>query len=174
MSFMWYEQYFSILGKYFNNDRILKYVSGIYENDRWFTFSSFIKTAEYCVDQMKRIGLEEIEMIPLKADGHTSYGDWVVPRAWDVSYATLRVSNPKNIDNPILADYNIIPCSLMMYSAPTPKEGIETEVVVIDDIERALADGINVKDKFILTGRYCQAYYPWLLKEAQLQLSVIG
>ena len=162
--FMWYEKYFSILSKYFNNDRILKYASGIYENDRWFTFSSFIRTAEYCAEQMRQIGLEEVEMIPLKADGHTPYGDWVVPRAWDVSYATLKVSSPTDVSSPILAEYKNIPCSLMMYSASTPKEGIEAEVVIIDNVEKAKADRINVKDKFILTGRYCQSVLPFAIE----------
>ena len=71
-----------------------------------------------------------MELLPLKADGKTAYGDWVIPKAWDAASATLRMGD-KN--GKILADYKAIPCSLIQYSASIPNSGVEADVVLVDD-----------------------------------------
>ena len=81
--------FFSVLADAFDSGHCLELVREIWENDRWFTFSAFERTAAFCERQMREAGLSEVERLPLKADGHTAYGDWVIPRAWDVSEAYL-------------------------------------------------------------------------------------
>src|SRR5690554_5786843 len=90
---MWYENIFSVLKEYFDENRCYSHIENIYENDRWFDFKHFKKTAEYCLEQMKKAGLSEVEMLPLRADGKTPYGDWVIPRAWDAEEAVLMNAN---------------------------------------------------------------------------------
>lgn len=138
-----------VLSGYIDKYRCYDYVRGIYSNDRWLDFSSFVRTAEYSAEQMKKAGLEEVEMLPLKADGHTAYGDWVIPRAWDAYKGVLRIVEPSSVENPQLADYNQVPCSLAMYSAPTPEGGVDAEVVVIDNPKTA--DPNSVRGKIIFT-----------------------
>ena len=88
---MWCDGIFTVIKEYFDSGQCLDRVCEINKTDRWFDFAHFKKTAKYCVDQMKRIGLEEVDMLALNADGATAYGDWVAPKAWDASGAVLDI-----------------------------------------------------------------------------------
>lgn len=127
-------------------ERCRENVYRIYENDRWFRNSSFLKTASYCEDAMRRAGLAQVEQLPLKADGRTAYGGWVISRAWDARSARLFLTDDPET---VLADYESVPCCLSMYSAPTPPEGVSAEIVHVEDP----ADAPDVKGKLIFTGR---------------------
>ena len=85
-----YDGLFEILHKEFDTKFCLDVLASIWENDRWFDFKSFEKTALYCRDVMNEAGLEEVELLPLRCDGETKYGDWLMPRAWDVESASLK------------------------------------------------------------------------------------
>ena len=104
----------------------------IHRTDRFSSFDRYHDTAQYCADQMRAVGLDGVEQAPCKADGRTAYGDWVIPRAWDARDAILKLVDTGHV----LARYPDVPASLSMYSAPTPPEGIETELVQIDDLDR--------------------------------------
>ena len=104
----------------------------IHRTDRFSSFDLYRQTAQYCLGQMKALGLEGAELVPCKADGRTAYADWVVPRAWDAREALLKVADTGHT----LARYPDVPAALSMYSAPTPPEGIETEVMLVDDLQR--------------------------------------
>jgi len=108
------------------------HVAEIHRTDRFSSFDLYRQTARYCSEQMHALGLEGVELVPCKADGHTVYGDWVVPRAWDVREAVLKVVDTGRV----LARYPDVPAALSMYSAPTPLEGIETEIILVDGLQR--------------------------------------
>lgn len=145
--------FFSVLADAFDSGHCLELVREIWENDRWFTFSAFERTAAFCERQMREAGLSEVERLPLKADGHTAYGDWVIPRAWDVSEAYLELPDGRR-----LADYQSVPCSLVMYSAPTPPEGIWAEVLAVEDPNQV--NPASVKGKLLLTDRTSRELIP--------------
>ena len=147
---MEYKGIFAVLSEFIDKDRCFDYVAGINSTDRWFNFPMFERTAAYCADKMKEAGLEEVEMLPLKADGHTPYGDWVIPQAWDATKGILKVESPV-VENPVLADYQSTSFSLVMYSAPTPAGGIAAEVVIVDDPASVKPE--EVKGKLIFTGK---------------------
>ena len=140
-----YSELFSILNDIFNSDSALENLEKIWQNDRWFRFSSFEKTADFCENQMKKSGLSQVERLSLTADGKTSYGDWVLPRAWDVNHAMLNIDG----EDITLADYTRDPCSLVMYSAPTPKEGVTGEVLFADQASEMEAK--DLQGKFLFT-----------------------
>ena len=129
---------FTLLQQSFDTPKCLEILSGIWENDRWFDFKSFEKTAHYCKKVMEEMGLSEVEMLPLQADGKTVYGDWEMPRAWDVNAATLTLADTGEV----LADYKKVPPSLVMYSAPTPPGGIKAQVFDADSIDEANCDAL--------------------------------
>ena len=106
---------------------MIEYAAAIWANDRFFDYKSFARTADYCANVMRDIGLTQVEKLPVIADGKTAYGDWVMPRAWDVNGAFLRMEN----DDTLLADYAAEPCSLVMYSAPAD---VIAECVMADDL----------------------------------------
>jgi hypothetical protein len=136
---------FDKLNDSFNAVRCMSHVEQIHACNRWFDFTHFHKSAQYCAAQLAQSGLEDVELLPLKADGKTRHGDWVLPQAWYAESATLRFADMPSCEPP-LAD----PCSLMMFSAPTVPAGIVAEVVIVDDPLPAL-HGI-LKGKLILTG----------------------
>ncbi|MGD0613047.1 MAG: M28 family peptidase [Anaerolineales bacterium] len=116
----------------FNEKRAFDQLRSIYTSDRWFTFPSFERTAAYVYEQMQTAGLAEVELTPGSADGHTRYGDYVIPQAWDARNAQLSVVSPV-VEDPLLADYLACPCSLMMFSAPTQASGVIAPVIRLDD-----------------------------------------
>jgi hypothetical protein len=116
--------------------RAKNHVAEIHRTDRFSSFHLYRQTAQYCVEQMRAFGLEGVELIPCSADGRTAYGDWLVPRAWDAREAILKTADTGHI----LAQYPDVPTALSMYSAPTPPEGIETELIPVDDLEHIPED----------------------------------
>ena len=137
------KNYLTALSDIFNTSQCLDYIRGIWETDRFFDYKSFAKTADYCFMAMQNAGLKDIKKQPIIADGKTPYGDWVLPRAWDVDSAILRVCD----DDWVLADYNMNPCSLVMYSAPTL--GVEAECLLADEPDKLLP--CHVKGKILFT-----------------------
>jgi len=112
--------------------RALSHVQEIHRTDRFSSFDRYRDTASYCVEQMHALELDQVESLPCHADGRTAYGDWLIPKAWDARSAELRIIDTGHV----LARYPDVPASLYMYSAPTPPEGIETDLVWVDDPTR--------------------------------------
>jgi hypothetical protein len=113
----------------------------VYATDRWFTFPKFEETARYLKHTLAEIGLQDIELFPVPADGVTQFGYWTEPLAWDVKSARLEL-----LDGTVLADYEKVPSSLGMWSGPTPREGVTAEV--IEYSEKA-----DLRGKMVLTAQ---------------------
>ncbi len=133
-----------------NPNEALDFVLRVRENDRWFNFAKFHETAEYLQKTMNAIGLKKAQLVETPADGVTQYGYWTMPLAWDVKQATLEIVEPVvPAEMRVLADYQQIPTSLVMWSGPTPAGGITAEVVELkssapEDIAR-----VDVKGKIV-------------------------
>jgi hypothetical protein len=139
---MHYKELFGVLTRAFDSENCLRFIEGIYQNDRWFNTPAFNRTAEFCYKAMLDAGLAQVEKLPLTADGKTAYGDWALPRAWDAKSATLTLRRDGKPDIK-LADYVETPCSLVMNSSATPKGGVTATVVIADspeDLEPATPD----------------------------------
>jgi hypothetical protein len=113
----------------------------VYSTDRWFTFPKFEETARYLKRTLAEIGLHDVELVPVPADGVTQFGYWTEPLAWDVKSARLEL-----LDGTVLADYEKVPTSLGMWSGPTPREGVTAEV--IEYSEKA-----DLRGKMVLTAQ---------------------
>ncbi|MFP3896318.1 MAG: DUF4910 domain-containing protein [Anaerolineales bacterium] len=116
----------------FSSERARALDAAIHSHDRWSTFSHYRLCGDYCATRMREYGLEDVELMAIPADGETKIGDWVMPLAWDVVGASLEIVEPVGAAR-ILADYNEEPASLAMWSAPTPPEGIEAQVILLED-----------------------------------------
>ncbi len=132
-----------IIDRRFDESRCLKKISDMYETDRWFSDKESLKTADYCADTMRSMGLEEVEKLPLTADGKAMYGDWGMPKGWHCDHAVLR-----SLDGEVFADYSQMPCSLVEASGCTPEGGIEAAVVCVDDFTVAPEDE-SLRGKFL-------------------------
>ncbi len=134
----------SKMQEWFSWQRCKAFAERIYANDRWFSNDRFQKTAEYCASVMREARLSQVELLGLKADGRSAYGDWVIARAWNAKNATLRLVD----DGTVLADYQAAPCALALQSAPTPPEGVCAEAVWVQRAEEIP----DVREKILFTG----------------------
>jgi len=111
-------------------DEAMAYMRRVYSTDRWFTFPKFQETAEYLKQAMTAAGLDNVEVLGAPADGVTQFGFWTEPLAWDAKHARLQLLGE---DIPaefrVLADYEKVPCSLGMWSGPTPTGGTTADIV---------------------------------------------
>lgn len=141
----------------FSGERAAELVQAIHEHDHWSTFSHYEASGSYIAARMREYGLANIELLRVPADGETRFGDWVVPLAWDVVEASLEVVEPKSKAR-LLANYREEPASLAMWSAPTPPEGIEAEVVLLTD-GRHEEDysGVDVRGKVVFSSQPASA-----------------
>ena len=145
------EKILDVLKESIKGENILRTASEIWQSDRFFDFKHFEKTATFCASQLRDAGLE-VEVINVPADGKTKFGDWVMPKAWNVEDATLLMVEPYN--GRVLASYLENPQSLFMHSAPTPEEGIEAEVVYVKNADRAESyENVDLEGKILLTDK---------------------
>jgi len=135
----------------FDADKSQYILEKIYENDRWFDYKSFNKTAQVCFDYMKEIGLEEVALTPLRADGKTVYGDWGLPKAWDVNHAVLTMLEDGK--KTVIADRMQNPCTISIGSASSPAGGVTAELMAVEADE---ADTPAIKGKLLLTTKAAQ------------------
>lgn len=151
-------------------DQAMGFVRHIYSTDRWFTFPKFAETTEYLQSAMRRIGLQRIERLGAPADGTSQFGYWTEPLAWDVENARLEIIDP--VVPPaerVLADYQKVPCSLCMWSGPTPPGGITANVVELKETNPELIARMDLRGKLVLT-----AYVPSDIKWAIAKAGALG
>ena len=135
------------LRKEVNPQTAMEKMRRIHENDRWFTFPRFAKTAAYLERSMKDAGLEQVEIVRAPANGKDQFGYWTMPMAWDARGARLEiVSPPLPAEQRVLADYQQVPAALGMWSGGTPADGVLAEVV-------EWKPGIDAKGKLVLTSK---------------------
>ncbi len=122
----------------------------IHAFDRTCSYDSFGKSARYCFERMREFGLESPEHLTFPADGKQVYGDYRMPRAWNVKDAELRVVEPRGAARRV-ASYREEPLSLAMYSPPTPRRGVTAELVCVEGGGKdADYEGVDCKGKIVL------------------------
>jgi len=117
---------------YVSADGILRRAEILYESDRRQTYAACQETAAFCVEELTAAGVSHVEILRYPADERTMYGDFLAPLAWDVEDARLEIVSPETSE-PLLCSYKDDPYCLTLYSAPTPSEGVEANLAVVDD-----------------------------------------
>jgi len=147
-------------------EQAMTFMRQIYSTDRWFTFPKFQETAEYLKQSMEKIGLQDVELQGVPADGSTQSGFWTMPLAWDAKSARLEIVDPPvSADIATLADYQRIPSSLGMWSGATPPEGITAEIANVADADLPKLAEMRLKGKLVLMNQN-PAGFKWALVKA--------
>jgi len=135
-------------------DEAMDFVRHIYSTDRWFTFQKFMETTEYLRSTMVGIGLERVEQLGVPADGTSQFGYWTEPLAWDATEARLEIIDPGVSDEEcVLADHQKVPCSLCMWSGPTPPQGVTAQVVELKETKPEAIASLDLRGKLVLTAQ---------------------
>ncbi|MCW8129390.1 MAG: M28 family peptidase [Planctomycetota bacterium] len=122
----------------------------IWETDRAYTFPAFHATARHVSAKLREWGVRP-RTFEIPADGKTILGDWKMPLGWDCGGATLEIYDPFEERGRVLADRKKVNTCVIMWSGPTPPEGITASVVRIAD-EKDLSARLNeVKGKIVYT-----------------------
>ena len=150
--------------KHLSMDELLGTLAAIRETDRWFTFPKFLEGARRTADELKSVGCDEAEVIEFPADGKTVFADFVMPLAWDVTEATLEIVEPAELAR-VVARRSDEPCSesdpgglphgepnvAVMWSGPTPPEGLTGGLVFWDDLADDERGSVDLTGAFIFT-----------------------
>ena len=111
----------------------------------------FREAAIYCKEWFEENGFDSVEIVEFPGDGRQVYWSYRMPEAWAASDAELRIISPKKFRK-IICRFRDVPLSLIQRSAPTPPEGVDAEVVVLEDgTEEIDYRRKDVKDKIVLT-----------------------
>ncbi|HIE50165.1 MAG TPA: DUF4910 domain-containing protein [Armatimonadetes bacterium] len=152
-----FRQILDMLSPYVSGVNALDLIAHIHDYDRWSSFDQHHQAAQYCRAKMEEYGLEA-EIFSLPADGETLYGDWIMPRAWDAKAATLTVLPTEKRGEVVLGNYREEPCSLVVYSKPTPPGGVTAEVVLLEGGTKAEDyEGADVEGKILFTRQSARA-----------------
>lgn len=144
------DEIWKLMDEAIDGERARENALRINEHARWCHFEAMQRTAEATAQLMREAGLEQVELIETPADGKTSFGGWVNPEAVAIEDATLEIVEPR-VRSPVLARYRREPCSLMVYSKPTPPEGVRAELVAVEKGNRPSAyRGREVRGKIVL------------------------
>ncbi len=154
---------FNALQSEISGNRARDYVMRLWRYEKWSTLPGWKKAIQEAQTIMRERGFDEAVIEETPADGKTMSGAWVNPLGWDVKSATLEVIEPKLPDEyRYLCNYLDQPTSLNVWSAPTPKEGVETEIVLWEGRDPAELGKLNARGKIILTGNGTRAYKRYL------------
>ena len=120
------------------------------------TFKEYEESARYVYDLLKSEGFDA-ELLTFPADGKTVYQDKRTPLAWSATKGKLTViSSPVEFENPVIADFENMPISLVKHSVSTPEGGIKARLVSED----AMKSGADCKDAMILLNPTTRARSP--------------
>jgi len=137
--------------------------------DHRFTFSSFMESARHSAGRLRDVGLDRVEVLEAPADGRSIFGDWMMPLAWEVEEATFDLVGSNGTAERI-ADRAREPLCLAMWSAPTPEQGVEADIVWIENAaDKRNCDPESVRGKIVFTSAH-----PHQAKRILLELGAVG
>ncbi len=110
----------------------------------------FREAARFCQGRLADAGVAA-EILSFPGDGVTEYWGHPNPQEWVARSATLRLIEPQK-EARVLADYREEKISLIQRSLATPADGVEAEVVVLEDgEEESEYEGLDLQGKIVLT-----------------------
>lgn len=125
-------------------------VREIWSSDRFFTYSAFKQTAKKVVSRLRSWDVKA-RTFEVPADGRTVFGDWKMPLGWDCRGARLEIYDPFEERGTVLADAAKQPTGVVMWSGPTPPEGITAEIVRVENAAELTEKRKKVIGKIVYT-----------------------
>ena len=117
--------------KAFSLFNIQDYTLTLAEFERTASYCKFDASTRYVMEMLKQAGFAKIERLVHKADGKNSALECIMPEAWDLcGRSFLRITSPDIPEyDRWLSDSDRRPQEAVIWSAPTPKNGVDGEIV---------------------------------------------
>ena len=136
----------SLFGELIDKSWLTEHIIKLYNLERKQTFPAYQAAASYVHELMKKEGFKS-ELINFPADGKTVYQDKCSPIGWDVSSMSLTLlSKVPGITDPVIADFEKEPLSVVKHSVSTPPEGLVVPIIT----ETQMLSGEDVTGAMIL------------------------
>jgi hypothetical protein len=129
-------------------ESVMELVRLLWTNDRLFTYPAFQTTAKAVHAKLNEWGVQS-KIFDIPADGSTVLGDWKMPLGWDCSAATLTVCEPDELRGRVLADRQERPTHVIMWSGPTPPEGLTAPLIQINSADEMKAKSAEIAGKIV-------------------------
>ncbi|OGV38557.1 MAG: hypothetical protein A2020_00515 [Lentisphaerae bacterium GWF2_45_14] len=144
-----YKKLYTEFRKSFDFETFKKNSFAIHGFEKTCSYNDFAKAAEYCFHKFKEAGASDVRKIVLKADGKTSYMDYIMPEAWDIEDAKLEILDASlSEEMRLLSDFKKNTLCIGNRSAPTPVDGMDCEVVRWSDY---VDKKVDIKNKAVFT-----------------------
>ncbi|NLF32876.1 MAG: DUF4910 domain-containing protein [Planctomycetes bacterium] len=130
----------------------LEWVRALWQSDRWSDYTAFHRTARYVAEELRKLGVQDVQIVPCPADGRTRVQAWTMPLAWEAGTAVLKAVSPVE---QVVCDRAIEPLSCVMWCEPTPPGGVRGPLVVVDDIA-----GVTPEQRQALRGAFLLTSLP--------------
>lgn len=140
----------STISESFSGPAAKEHVAEIIRYHRIQASPGFRQAAAYCHQVLAAGGLQ-VQTLRFPGDGKTFYWTCLMPQEWEVTAAELWLIPPEGPRRK-LADFRECKISLIQRSDPTPPEGLEAQVIALDDgTEEEHYQGLDVTGKIVLT-----------------------
>lgn len=127
----------------------LQDLAGIIAHHRIQSSPGFRRAAHFCRERLRDAGVAA-EIVSFPGDGVTTYWDYPMPQEWNARSAVLRLVAPEK-EAGVLADYREERIALIQRSMATPADGIEADVVVLEEgVEESEYEGLDLAGKVVL------------------------
>ena len=126
-----HRQLFDLVSKNLSMETLLKNAFDLYAWEKDPGYANFEKSADVCVQALKKAGFSDIEKIAYRCDGLTAAMDHTMPQAWDrTGRCTLEILSPGVPKaKRLLCDSDRDPLEAGIWSPSTPEAGLTGEVV---------------------------------------------
>lgn len=143
-------QILSVLSEQYSGEAAKAHVADISRFHRIQASPGFRQAAAFVHGTLEKAGVA-VETISLAGDGKTFYWSQLTPPEWDAEEAELWLASPDG-NRERLADFRECKISLIQRSSPTAADGVETDLVVLNDgTEEEHYAGIDVTGRIVLT-----------------------
>ena len=125
---------FDLCRKNYSADFLKETTCTLNDLEKSCCFSSYLRSTDYVMEQMRKAGFTSVERIAIKADGVNEAFDAVMPQAWDVTgRCFLEVVGNVPDDMPqILADTDETQLAIATWSGATSENGDTGQIVLYD------------------------------------------